>query len=240
MMTKRTILITGATKGIGYATSVRLSKQGHNVVGIARNPIDNFPGDLFTADLADAKNTHQTFIKINETYDVSGIVNNVGIAIRETISEITLSNLHTVLDLNLRPALDAMQVFMNGMIQRKFGRIVNIASRAVLGVANASSYAAAKAGLIAFTKSWGYELAKSGITVNAVAPGPTATDRFRQMRPVGSEAETRTLQDIPMGRFAEPDEIAAAIAFLLSEDAGFITGHTLFIDGGASIGRSMI
>lgn len=239
-MTKKTFLITGATKGIGYATAVRLNNQGHHVIGIARNTLENFPGELVIVDLANENDTHQAFVDINETYAVSGLVNNVGVAVREPIGEITISNLRTVLDLNLRPALDAVQIFMNGMIERQFGRIVNIASRAVLGVANASSYAAAKAGLIAFTKSWGYELAKSGITVNAIAPGPTATERFRRMRPEGSESEKRTLQDIPMGRFAKPDEIAAAITFLLSDDAGFITGQTLFVDGGASIGRSMV
>lgn len=239
-MTKKTFLITGATKGIGYATAMKLHAQGHVIVGIAREAKKDFPGDIVTVDLADEQATHQAFKTINDKYPISGIVNNVGIAVREPLGEITLTNLRTVLDLNLRPALDAMQIFMKGMTQRKYGRIVNVASRAVLGVANASCYAAAKAGLIAFTKSWAYELAKTGITVNAIAPGPTATERFRKARPEGSEAEQRTLRDIPMARFADPNEIAAAISFFLSEDAGFITGQTLFVDGGASIGRSMI
>lgn len=239
-MTSKTFLITGATKGIGYATALRLYRQGHHIVGIARESKEGFPGDIITVDLADEHQTHEAFLMINEKYSISGIVNNVGVAVRAPFEEISLPDLRYVLDLNLRPALQAMQIFMNGMLKRKYGRIVNIASRAVLGVANASSYAAAKAGLIAFTKSWGFELAKTGITVNAVAPGPTETERFRQNRPKGSEAEKRTLQDIPMARFAQPDEIAAAIIFFLSEDAGFITGQTLFVDGGASIGRSMV
>jgi NAD(P)-dependent dehydrogenase (short-subunit alcohol dehydrogenase family) len=233
-------LITGATKGIGYATALKLNRQGYHVVGIAREAKEGFPGDLLTVDLSDKDKTHQVLLRINEKYAIDGIVNNVGIAHREPLGEIKFENFQSVMDLNLWPALDAMQILMNGMIERKYGRVVNIASRAVLGVANASSYAAAKAALIAFTKSWGFELAKSGITVNAVAPGPTATERFRKMRPEGSEAEQRTLLDIPMGRFAKPEEIAAAIAFFLSEDAGFITGQTLFVDGGGSIGRSMV
>lgn len=238
MSTKRTFLITGATKGIGFATALRLYDQGHYVIGVARNkPAADFPGEVFEADLSNEKVTEEIFSVINKNFQIDGIVNNVGIAMREPLGEIKLQDFRAVLDLNLRPALQAMQIFMNGMRHRNYGRVVNISSRAVLGVANATSYAAAKAALIAFTKSWAFELAKSGITVNAVAPGPTATERFRLKRPKGSEAEQKTLLDIPMGRIGHPNEIAAAITFFLSDDAGFITGQTLFVDGGGSIGK---
>ena len=102
------------------------------------------------------------------------------------------------------------------------------------------SYAAAKAALVSFTRSWALELAAGGITVNAVSPGPTETALFRANNPIGSESEARYLFGVPMGRFGRPEEVAGAIEFLLSDDAGFITGQTLHVDGGASIGKSSL
>jgi NAD(P)-dependent dehydrogenase (short-subunit alcohol dehydrogenase family) len=126
------------------------------------------------------------------------------------------------------------------MRARRWGRVVNLSSLTVLGAPERTAYAAAKAALISFTRSWALELATSGVTVNAVAPGPTETELFRANNPPGSPGEKRYLAAVPMGRFGTPDEIAAAVAFLMSKDAASITGQTLFVDGGASIGKASL
>jgi 3-oxoacyl-[acyl-carrier protein] reductase len=236
MAIQRTVVITGASKGIGYATALFLHEKGYHVVGIARNKPLNFPGDFYSTDLSDELATEAVFNTINHQYQVDALVNNAGTAIPAALGQIKINDMSTVLDLNLRPAVQATQILMQGMIERRFGRIVSISSRGALGAATFSTYAASKAALIALAKSWALELATTGVTVNVVAPGPTATESFLAYAPRGSEAEQKSVHKIPMGRLGEPPEIAAAIAFFLSDEASFVTGQTLFVDGGASIG----
>lgn len=232
----RTVLITGATKGIGLETSQRLSKKGYRIVGIARNTSEKaFPGQFFPCDLSNLEQTSDVLKTIAQSCHIDAIINNVGIAFPQPLGSIDLKSLEAVYDLNVRTAVQITQEFINSMREERWGRIINISSRAIFGVKNRTSYAAAKSALIGCTRTWALELASFGITVNAIAPGPIETELFRQTRPVGSPEEKAALASIPLGRFGKPQEIAATIEFLLSDDAAFITGQTICVDGGGSL-----
>lgn len=239
-MTTRTFLVTGASKGIGRALSHKLAAAGHKVVGVARGEDADFPGTLVSIDLNDSKVSAEALADLAKIYSFDGVVNNVGLAKLHPIGEIDLADVDDMLRVNVHPTIQTVQALLPGLKEKGWGRIVNVTSLVTTGTPLRSGYAAAKAAVNSLTRTWALELAESGITVNAVAPGPIETEMFRRNTPAGSEAEARFLSMIPMRRLGRPEEIAAAIAFLLSEDAGFITGQILFADGGGSVGRSSI
>lgn len=232
------VLITGATKGIGWALTQRLADLGCHVVGIARNTAEiDFPGYLYECDLSDAGQTQDVLQVIRDKFPVDAVVNNVGSAISQPLGSVELSALYETFDMNVRTAVQVTQAFVESMKVRRSGRIINLCSLSVRGARDATSYAAAKSAIIGCTRTWALDLAEYGITVNAVAPGAIDTELFMHALPA-ADAPTAAVSLVPMGRLGTASEVAALIAFLLSAEAGFITGQIIGIDGGGSLGST--
>ena len=234
----RVTLITGASKGIGRACAQRLHRDGHRLIGLARNqPADGtFPGDFYTVDLADRAATAEILSALTEKYDVNGLINNVGLVAPQLLEEIELAEFDAVVEVNLVSAIQCAKACLPAMQRQSFGRIVNISTELVLGYATRTAYSSAKAGLISFARTWALELARYGVTVNAIAPGAVETDFFMANNPIGSPQREAKLARIPLGRFGEPEDIAAVAAFFMRPDSTFVTGQTLFVCGGSSLG----
>jgi 3-oxoacyl-[acyl-carrier protein] reductase len=230
-------LVTGGSRNIGQAICERLSADGHVVVQFDVLEPEN-PGvaEFVKVDLSDESATATALAALNARHRVTRLVNNVGISSMSSIEALTLEDFDRVIRVNTRVALQCAQAVVPGMKAAAFGRIVNIASRAIVGIPNLSAYAASKAALVGLMKTWAMELAPAGITANAVAPGPIDTDMLREA--YSTELYEKTRASVPVGRFGQPEDIANAVAFLADERSGFVNGQVLHCCGGMSIGRA--
>jgi 3-oxoacyl-[acyl-carrier protein] reductase len=238
-MPQRTALVTGGSRGIGKACAVALAASGCKVVIAARDrakleetaaAIQAAGGEAFpvTLDLGNLDSIPQVFAEAaQKAGPIHILVNNAAVT-RDTLAlRMKRADFESVLQVNLTAAFLCMQQVLSGMMRERWGRIINIASVvAQAGNPGQANYVASKAGLIGITKSLAQEMASRNITVNAVAPG------FDMTQVLNDEQKQRILAQIPLKRMGSPEDVAAAVRFLSSDEAGYITGHVLNVNGG--------
>ena len=234
---KPVTLVTGVSRGIGAAIAADLIAKGHHVVGMARTKPMQFAGEFIAVDLADAKAAVQALADVAGRHQVLRLVNNAGIAKVSDLSMAMGADYDLMMDLNVRAPMLAVQAVLPGMREARFGRIVNIGSRAGMGKEGRGIYGATKAAILSITRTTALENAQYGITSNCIAPGPIETEMFQANYPKGSAKLAAFLQQSPMARMGQPAEIAHACGYFLDDRASFTTGQVLYVCGGMSIGQ---
>ncbi|MAL94159.1 MAG: 3-oxoacyl-ACP reductase [Haliea sp.] len=243
--TDKVALVTGATRGIGRAIAEALAEAGFTVVGTATTEsgaeaiteylkAGNWPGAGLTLDVADAAAVDETIKGISERFGTPLVlVNNAGITRDNILMRMKPDEWQAVLDTNLSSLYRVSKACLRGMTKARWGRIVNITSVVgAMGNIGQSNYAASKAGAEGFSRALARELGSRSVTVNCVAPGFIDTDMTRDLPEAQRES---LLSQIPLGRLGEAREIAALVAFLCSEQAGYITGETIHVNGGMNM-----
>jgi acetoacetyl-CoA reductase len=235
----RVALVTGAGRGIGRAVCERLAAEGRRVAGLnvrpGTEPRPDLAIPLVACDVTDRDACARAVEKIEaELGPIDILVNNAGITRDAMLHKMTPEAWDAVLAVNLTGLYNVTRLVAPGMRERGFGRIVNVASvNGQKGQAGQANYAAAKAGVIGFTKALALEFARKGVTVNAVSPGYTDTEMVAAVpKPVLEEI----ISAIPVGRLGRPEEIARCVAFLAADESGFMTGETLNVNGGQYLG----
>jgi 3-oxoacyl-[acyl-carrier protein] reductase len=235
---KKVVAVTGGSAGIGRAICESLLAQDYEVISLARRPSDLQHPRMHNleVDLMDRAATAEAASELVRRFEVSTLVHNAGVIRPALLPEVDLTDLHALVDLHLGAAVTLVQAMLPRMRERRFGRIVLMSSRAALGAQTRTSYSATKAGMLGMARTWALELARDGITVNVVAPGPVHSEMFYDVIPAGSERERKLAESIPVGRVGEPGDVARAVSFFIHPEAGFVTGQMLYVCGGASLG----
>lgn len=240
MRESKKVLVTGASKGIGRAICERLMQEGYEVTGIARTRPGDWPEEFpfHQVDLADSDAVGSVLLTLGQETPFYGLVNNVGIVPAGPIERVDSEQLHKAVMLNIEVAIKCMQALLPGMQTLGAGRVVNISSRAALGKLERTVYSFTKAGMIGMTRTWALEMASRGITVNAIAPGPIATEFFQSVNDEQDEGTKRLLANIPVGHIGKPEDVAHAVAYFMDSRCGYVTGQTHFVCGGVTIGAA--
>jgi 3-oxoacyl-[acyl-carrier protein] reductase len=235
MLEKKVALVTGASRGIGKAIAQQLAEQGIVVVGTATSAagveaINEFATGMIL-DVTKQASVDDLFTQMADTIGMPSIlINNAGITADNLFMRMKDEEWEQVISANLTGIYRLSKACIRSMLKAKWGRIVNISSIiAFVGNPGQTNYAAAKSGMIGFSKSLAHEVASRGITVNVVAPGFIETDMTKNMKP---EYQEELLKQVPMGRMGQARDIAAVVQFLVSDAAGYITGETIHVNGG--------
>ncbi|MFG1793568.1 3-oxoacyl-ACP reductase FabG [Nocardia sp. NPDC049149] len=245
--TDKVAVVTGAAQGIGAATALRLAIEGATVAVLDRNTPDDTLALIeraggtargYICDVTDRSSVQAVFDKVaSELGDPQILVNNAGITRDDLFFRLTEDDWNAVLAVNLTGAYHCAQVAQKFMVAQRYGKIVSLSSRSALGNRGQANYAAAKAGIQGLTATLAIELGRYNINVNAVAPGYIATAMTAATATrVGMSAEDHqksVAEHTPLGRVGQPEEVAAVIAFLASDEASYVSGQTLYVNGGA-------
>jgi len=233
---RRVVIVTGASRGIGAACAARFAAQGDRVIGLSRSGgTDSATISHRRVDLRDPEAVEEIFEQIDADHGrLDVLVANAGVTSDQLSLRMSDEQFASVIDTNLNASFRVVRLALRRMLRQRRGRIVAISSiGAFMGLPGQANYAASKAGLAGMARAIAREVAHRGITVNVVAPGLVETDMTEAL---GSERLEAMTSQVPVGRLGSPDEIAAAVGFLCSESASYITGSILAVDGGLGMG----
>lgn len=239
----RTVAVTGGAAGIGAEICRTFLAEGYDVLCLDRDAPAHAHERLhpIRVDLLDAQETRRVATEAAARFRVTHLVHNAGVIRPDLVEDARAEDLEALSRLHLGAPLMLLQAFLPAMKAAGEGRVVLISSRAALGVVTRSAYSATKAGMIGLGRTWALELARHGITVNMVAPGPIGTTgMFEALVPPGSETEAKVTGSIPMGRLGRPEDVANAVRFFADPRSGFVTGQVLYVCGGSSVGTAPV
>jgi NAD(P)-dependent dehydrogenase (short-subunit alcohol dehydrogenase family) len=238
-MSQSVALLTGGSSGIGAATCRLLLDAGYQVISLDRNPgrIESPNLQEVQVDLTDVEATRTVAAQLARQFRITTVVHNAGAVRQQPLELVSAEDLETLTHLHIAAPIALVQANLATMKAQHFGRVILISTRAVLGLANRTVYSATKAAMLGMARTWALELGAHGITANVIAPGPIeATDVFHDIIPRDSPKLPGIIESIPVKRLGRPEDVARAVMFFAAPEAGFVTGQTLFVCGGTSVG----